>query len=227
MQVVQLLESRKNKLELIALPFPFPDNAVMNTTNPPTYLPTYLHTYLPTTYQPTYPPTNIPTYLPTYLPTTYQPTYLLTYRPTYLFTYLPYPTLPTYLHYLPTNHLPTYLPTHLPTNIPTHLPTYRPTNLPISFRETTRSYFQLATRTTQSFSAPLSATNKELETKKLTADRAVDGRGGIEEEGTVDRVIGGRGTELESTVWGRGWVNVDWRVEQVRCLKAQQKYCAS
>ena len=164
MQVVQLLESRKNKLELIALPFPFPDNAVMNTTNPPTYLPTYV---------------------------------------------------------------PTYLPTYLPTNIPTHLPTYRPTNLPTSFRETTWSYFQLATRTTQSFSAPLSATNKELETKKLTADRAVDGRGGIEEEGTVDRVIGGRGTELESTVWGRGWVNVDWRVEKVCCLKAQQKYCPS
>lgn len=173
MQVVQLLESRKNKLELIALPFPFPNNAVMNTTNPPTYLPTYV---------------------PTYLPTTYQPTYQHTYLPTY-------PTLPTYL---PTNHLPSYPPTYLPTNIPTHLPTYRPTNLPTSFRETTRSYFQLATRTTQSFSAPLSATNKELETKKLTADRAVDGRGGIEEEGTVDRVIGGRGTELESTVWGRG-----------------------
>jgi len=43
-----------------------------------------------------------------------------------------------------------------------------------------------------------------LEIKKLTADRAVDGRGGIEEEGPVVRVIGGRGTELESTVWGRG-----------------------
>ena len=216
MQVVQLLESRKNKLELIALPFPFPDNAVMNTTNPPTYLPTYLPTYI-LTYQPlTNLPTHLPTYLLTYLPT-YQPlTNLPTYLPTYQHTYLPtYPTLPT------------YLPTYLPTNIPTHLPTYRPTNLPTSFRETTWSYFQLATRTTQSFSAPLSATNKELETKKLTADRAVDGRGGIEEEGTVDRVIGGRGTELESTVWGRGWVNVDWRVEKVCCLKAQQKYCPS
>ena len=194
MQVFQLLESRKNKLELIALPFPFPNNAVMNTTNPPTYLPTYLLTYQPLTNLPTHLPTYLLTYLPTYLPTTYQPTYQHTYLPTY-------PTLPTYL---PTNHLPSYPPTYLPTNIPTHLPTYRPTNLPTSFRETTRSYFQLATRTTQSFSAPLSATNKELETKKLTADRAVDGRGGIEEEGTVDRVIGGRGTELESTVWGRG-----------------------
>ena len=61
MQVVQLLESRKNKLELIAFPFPFPNNAVMNTTNPPTYLPTYL----PTNHLPTY----LPTYQHTYLPT--------------------------------------------------------------------------------------------------------------------------------------------------------------
>ena len=76
MQVVQLLESRKNKLELIALPFPFPDNAVMNTTNPPTHLPTYLPTYQPLT--------NLPTYLPTYQHT-YPPANIPTYQPTYLF----------------------------------------------------------------------------------------------------------------------------------------------
>ena len=98
MQVVRLLGSRKNKLELIALPFPFPDNAVMNTTNPPTYLPTCLLTYLPT-YQPL---TNLPTYLPTY-----QHTYLPTY-----------PTLPTYL----LTYLPTYLPTCQHTDLSTYLP---------------------------------------------------------------------------------------------------------
>ena len=101
------------------MPFPFPDNAVMNTTNPPTYLPTYILTYQPLTNLPTHLPTYLLTYLPTYLPTTYQPTYLLTYLPTYLFTYLPYPT------YLPT-YLLTYLPTYLPTCQHTDLPTYLP-----------------------------------------------------------------------------------------------------
>ena len=120
MQVVQLLESRKNKLELIALPFPFPNNAVMNTTNPPTYLPTYLRTYLPTNHLPTYLPTYQHTYLPTYLPT-YQP---LTNLPTNIPIYLP--TLP----YLPTSLPTTYLATHLLTYLPTYLPTYQHTDLP-------------------------------------------------------------------------------------------------
>ena len=142
MQVVQLLESRKNKLELIALPFPFPDNAVMNTTNPPTYLPTYLPTYI-LTYQPlTNLPTHLPTYLLTYLPT-YQPlTNLPTYLPTYQHTYLPtYPTLPTYLPtYQPLTYLPTYLLTYLPTYLPTYQHTDLPTYLPLSGKQLDRIF---------------------------------------------------------------------------------------
>ena len=176
MQVVQLLERRKSKLELTALPFPFssqhfssrcgvqgrqrilqkrlmhvclpyvlcfnirprsrqrrsfPTPLITLLWIPPTHLPTYLPIYLPT-YLPTYlltyqPLTNLPTHLPTYLPT-YQHTFLPTYLPTY----------------------PTYLPTYQPT---TYQPSYLHTHLPTSFRETTRSYFQLATRTTQSFLA--------------------------------------------------------------------------